>query len=112
MAVAAPAAHGHATHNPVRFNRLGLWLFFFSESILFVYNMINSWIRGPLAGDNPWQVRTLEWQVSSPPPLENFPTPPVVQGHPYDYGVPGSVHGVFPGQKLGGVPVVGGGGGQ
>ncbi|MCC6959784.1 MAG: heme-copper oxidase subunit III [Dehalococcoidia bacterium] len=35
MAVAASAAHGHATHNPVRFNRLGLWLFFFSESILF-----------------------------------------------------------------------------
>lgn len=35
MAVAAPSAHGHAPHNPVRFNRLGLWLFFFSESILF-----------------------------------------------------------------------------
>ncbi|MFN8617043.1 MAG: cbb3-type cytochrome c oxidase subunit I [Dehalococcoidia bacterium] len=78
--------------------------------LVFVYNMINSWIRGPLAEDNPWGVRTLDWQMSSPPPLENFLTPPVVQGHPYDYGVPGSVHGVFPG-AMGGAPAGGGGGG-
>ncbi len=35
MAVAAPAAHGHPTHNALKFNRLGLWMFFFSESVLF-----------------------------------------------------------------------------
>ena len=67
----------------------------------------------PLAEANPWQARTLEWQTSSPPPLENFPTPPVVTGHPYDYGVPGSVHGVFPGaQAAGGLLNAPAGGGK
>ena len=61
--------------------------------LVFAYNMINSWIRGPIAESNPWDARTLEWQTTSPPPLENFETPPVITGHPYDYGVPGSKHG-------------------
>ena len=64
--------------------------------IVFIYNMINSWIRGPVAEGNPWKARTLEWQTTSPPPLHNFPAPPRVEGHPYDYGVPGSVHAVIP----------------
>jgi hypothetical protein len=34
--------------------------------------------------------------------------PPVIKGHPYDYGVPGSVHATFPG--LAGSPAGGGGG--
>ena len=32
---------------------------------------------------------TLEWQVSSPPPIFNFDTLPTVVGGPYEYGVPG-----------------------
>lgn len=79
--------------------------------LVFMYNMINAWIRGPVAESNPWQARTLEWQVPSPPPHENFPEPPVVRGHPYDYGVPGSVHGSFPqssGPGLAGAPAGGG----
>jgi cytochrome c oxidase subunit 1 len=76
---------------------------------VFIYNIINSWIRGPVAEANPWKARTLEWQTSSPPPVENFPTPPVIEGHPYDYGVPGSIHASFPG--LAGSPAGGGGGG-
>ncbi|MDP6454387.1 MAG: cbb3-type cytochrome c oxidase subunit I, partial [SAR202 cluster bacterium] len=60
--------------------------------VVFVFNMIRSWIKGPLADANPWRARTLEWQTSSPPPHENFNVPPVVTGHPYDYGVPGSIH--------------------
>ncbi len=64
--------------------------------LFFVYNIIYSAIRGPKAADDPWHARTLEWRTSSPPPVENFPSPPVVVGHPYDYGVPGaSAHGVF-----------------
>ena len=77
--------------------------------LVFIYNMIYSWIRGPVAEANPWAARTIEWQVSSPPPVENFPEPPVVRGHPYDYGVPGSVHAVFPGAAT--IPA-GAGGGQ
>jgi cytochrome c oxidase subunit 1 len=61
--------------------------------LVLVYNMVRSWVRGPVASANPWRARTLEWQTTSPPPLENFPVPPVVTGSPYDYGVPGSVHG-------------------
>jgi cytochrome c oxidase subunit I len=36
---------------------------------------------------NPWQSRGLEWQVSSPPPAENFRYIPVVLADPYEYGV-------------------------
>ncbi|MBI2911333.1 MAG: cbb3-type cytochrome c oxidase subunit I [Chloroflexi bacterium] len=60
--------------------------------LVFVYNAVRSWVRGPRAAANPWRARTLEWQTSSPPPVENFHQPPRVLEHPYDYGVPGSVH--------------------
>jgi cytochrome c oxidase subunit 1 len=64
--------------------------------LVFVYNMVRSWTRGPVAETNPWQARTLEWQTSSPPPVHNFPQIPQVVGHPYDYGIPGSTHCVAP----------------
>ena len=50
---------------------------------------------GPRAAANPWRALTLEWQVSSPPPIFNFDTVPTVVGGPYEYGVPGAVHGIF-----------------
>ena len=62
--------------------------------IVFAYNLVTSWVRGEAAEANPWGARTLEWQTSSPPPEENFVAPPHVVGYPYDYGVPGSIHGV------------------
>jgi cytochrome c oxidase subunit 1 len=58
--------------------------------LVFVGNMVWSWVRGKVAEANPWRARTLEWQVPSPPPEENFPAPPVVVGEPYEYGVPGA----------------------
>jgi cytochrome c oxidase subunit 1 len=36
---------------------------------------------------NPWNARGLEWQVSSPPPPENFTHIPVVLSGSYEYGV-------------------------
>ncbi|MDJ0790609.1 MAG: cbb3-type cytochrome c oxidase subunit I [Acidimicrobiia bacterium] len=63
--------------------------------LLFVWNMLYSAIRGPKAGPNPWNARTLEWLISSPPPTHNFVKEPVVVGAPYDYGVEGSVHAYF-----------------
>ncbi len=65
--------------------------------IVFVVNMLYSIVWGPKAAADPWHARTLEWQVSSPPPLENFPAIPVVSGYPYDYGVRGApAHAVIP----------------
>jgi cytochrome c oxidase subunit I len=55
--------------------------------IPFYYNVINSWIRGEKAGDNPWNALSLEWTTSSPPIIENWEKLPVVTVGPYDYGV-------------------------
>ena len=63
--------------------------------IVFFYNVIVSWARGPRAGSNPWRAMTLEWQVSSPPPVFNFEEIPTVVGGPYEYGVPGARHAVL-----------------
>ena len=71
--------------------------------LVFVYNMVSSWVRGPVAGANPWGARTLEWMTSSPPPHENFDTPPVVLADPYGYGEPDSVHATFE-QRPGAAP--------
>jgi cytochrome c oxidase subunit I len=65
------------------------------STLIFAYNMIASWRGGPRAVANPWRALTLEWQVSSPPPIFNFDAIPTVVGGPYEYGVPGAVHGVF-----------------
>jgi len=62
-----------------------------------VYNMLNSWIRGKAAPTNPWDAKTLEWQTSSPPPLENFHEMPEVTGDPYGYGDDTVVHAKFKG---------------
>jgi cytochrome c oxidase subunit 1 len=70
--------------------------FFLGASMLvFVYNVVASWRGGPRAVANPWRSLTLEWQVSSPPPVFNFDRVPTVVGGPYEYGVPGAVHGIF-----------------
>ena len=50
-------------------------------------------------GPNPWRSRTLEWQVSSPPPYFNFDELPQVVGSPYEYGVPDARHAVFNGDR-------------
>ncbi len=71
--------------------------FFLGGSFLvFVYNMVVSWVRGEKAADNPWEARTLEWQTSSPPIEHNFHEIPTVVGHPYDYHDPESQHAMVP----------------
>jgi cytochrome c oxidase subunit 1 len=66
-----------------------------ASSLVFVYNMITSWKNGEIAPSNPWRAMTLEWQVSSPPPIFNFDEIPQVVGSPYEYGVPGAVHAIL-----------------
>ena len=70
-----------------------------ASTLVFLYNMIRSWRYGPPAGDNPWHSMTLEWQVSSPPPIFNFDEIPQVVGGLYEYGVPGAKHAILHGAK-------------
>jgi cytochrome c oxidase subunit I len=65
-----------------------------ASTLVFLYNIIHSWARGPIASANPWRAMTLEWQVTSPPPIFNFDEPPQVVGGPYEYGVPGARHAI------------------
>jgi cytochrome c oxidase subunit I len=65
-----------------------------ASTLVFLYNMVVSWARGEVAPANPWRALTLEWQVSSPPPIFNFDEPPQVVGGPYEYGVPGARHAI------------------
>jgi cytochrome c oxidase subunit 1 len=53
-----------------------IWIFF---------NLIQALRKGEKAGDNPWGGATLEWQISSPPPTENFEKIPVVEKGPYEF---------------------------
>ena len=44
---------------------------------------------GAKAPANPWRAAGLEWETPSPPPTENFTTPPIVTTDAYDYGPDG-----------------------
>jgi len=57
---------------------LGSFLIAFSMLFLF-WNMFRTWKRGEVAGPDPWDGRTLEWTISSPPPEHNFDQIPVVE---------------------------------
>jgi cytochrome c oxidase subunit 1 len=57
------------------------------STLPFVVNVLWSLVKGEKASRNPWRALTLEWQTSSPPPIENFEEEPVLWAGPYDYGV-------------------------
>jgi cytochrome c oxidase subunit 1 len=65
--------------------------FTIAAQLLFLVNLIWSWMKGPKASDNPWEATSLEWTVSSPPPHDNFAgVEPVVYHGPYEFSVPGA----------------------
>jgi cytochrome c oxidase subunit I len=71
-------------------NRATSWAAFAlgASQLAFVYNWFHSIFRGARAADNPWQVGTLEWTVSSPPPHYNFEQIPTVRRGPHELSDP------------------------
>jgi cytochrome c oxidase subunit 1 len=60
--------------------------------LIFFVNLAVSLRRGEVAVPNPWNSRSLEFQLPSPIPAHNYSQPLEVIGEPYDYGLPGSVY--------------------
>ena len=56
-----------------------------SGLILMVSNLIAGARKGAPAPANPWNGSTLEWQIPSPPSVENFDEEPLIKENPYDY---------------------------
>ncbi len=47
--------------------------------LMWVVNVVRSYYKGKIAGNDPWDAWTLEWAASSPPPEYNFAAIPVVR---------------------------------
>ena len=62
---------------------VGSWLLVAGLVVLAVA-LLRALRHGERAPANPWGGVSLEWTIPSPPPVENFTTPPVV-GEPYDF---------------------------
>ena len=56
--------------------------------ILTFVNVLVSMKSGKKSGPNPWDARTLEWQIPSPMPYYNFKHIPSVFATPYDFAEP------------------------
>ena len=63
---------------------IGSWLMAIALSII-IGNIVYSIFKGKKSPANPWGGVTLEWHISSPPPLENFHEIPTVTHEPYDF---------------------------
>lgn len=63
---------------------IGSWIVVTGLTIMLT-NLIYALKKGEKAVSNPWGGITLEWTISSPPPLENFEKIPVIEKEPYDY---------------------------
>jgi len=60
-----------------------------ASQLIVIVNFFWSMFAGKVAGKNPWQANTLEWEAPSPPPHGNFPGPlPTVYRGPYEYSSP------------------------
>ena len=63
---------------------IGSWILI-AGLILIFFNLVQGLRKGQRAGDNPWGGATLEWQIPSPPPTENFEKIPIVERGPYEF---------------------------
>jgi cytochrome c oxidase subunit 1 len=58
--------------------------------VMFFANLVAALFKGKKAGQNPWGGVSLEWQIPTPPPLENFETIPVITTRPYVFNPEGA----------------------
>ena len=65
-----------------RISTIGAFILFIGLFLMF-YNLIRSRRKGPKAEANPWHGVTLEWQIASPPTVENFDVIPTITKPPY-----------------------------
>jgi cytochrome c oxidase subunit 1 len=65
--------------------------------LIFLFNTVQSMIftRRP-AEQNPWRSKSIEWQIPTPVPVNNFEQIPIFDTDPYDYGVPLPTRGTQP----------------
>ncbi len=63
---------------------IGSWILI-TGLILMFGNLFYSLLKGERVEKNPWGGATLEWEIPSPPPRENFEKIPVVRQGPYQY---------------------------
>ncbi|MBN1791657.1 MAG: cbb3-type cytochrome c oxidase subunit I [Bacteroidales bacterium] len=54
--------------------------------LMMLINLLATRKKGKTAPANPWKGVTLEWQIPSPPPLENFDIIPEIKRRPYFFG--------------------------
>jgi cytochrome c oxidase subunit 1 len=70
-------------------------------TLVFLHNFFRSLRKGEAAGQDPWDARTLEWSIQSPPPEHNFDVIPHVRArddywerkHPHAPQVPAGAAG-------------------
>jgi cytochrome c oxidase subunit 1 len=59
-----------------------------AAQFIFLFNLIWSRFKGPIASENPWEATSLEWSTTSPPPFDNFGgRHMVVYNSPNEYGM-------------------------
>jgi cytochrome c oxidase subunit 1 len=65
--------------------------------LIFIVNTVWSmiFVREP-AEANPWRSKSIEWQLPTPVPVNNFEQLPVFDSDPYDYGTPVPIPAVRP----------------
>src|SRR6266536_43450 len=78
------------THGLVRFVTFAA-IITAAVQLVFYFNFFWSMFKGQKASENPWEATTLEWNIPSPPPHDNFAGhAPVVYRGPYEFSVPGA----------------------
>jgi cytochrome c oxidase subunit 1 len=97
--IAGYAGQNRRLYNPYEYaylkhllplNRLTSYAAFIvmAGQLVFVWNFFASAFAGEKAEANPWQVGTLEWATTSPPPYHNFDVIPTVLRGPHEFANP------------------------